>query len=200
MCPEGIIQYKLAWDLSSLTVTRNLRQLIQWRNRLHRLRLIGVTADGVGFGNISIRPGRTHGFLITGSQTGHLLRLNARHCTWVTDYDCFKNRVACRGPVKASSESLTHGAIYSQAAWVHAVIHVHHDRLWRRLFHKLPTTSGNARYGTPSMAKAVKKLLSRVEPSKTGIIIMGGHAGGILVFGSTLESAGEVLLKWHAQI
>lgn len=200
MCPEGIIQYKLSWDFSSLAVTRDLRRLIQWRNRLHRLQLIGVTPEGIGFGNISVRPGRDRRFLITGSQTGHLLRLNARHCTWVTEYDYFKNRVVCRGPVKASSESLTHGAIYSRAAWVRAVIHVHHDRLWRQLFRQLPTTPGNARYGTPAMAKAVQKLLSRFEPSKTGIIIMGGHTGGILAFGSTLESAGEMLLKWHDQI
>ncbi|HEX5668085.1 MAG TPA: class II aldolase/adducin family protein, partial [Chitinophagaceae bacterium] len=99
-------------------------ELNLWRDRMYEKRLIGVYPDGIGFGNISQRwKGNT--FLISGTATGGFTTLNESHYSLVTHYDLGTNSVTCEGRVKASSESLTHAAIYECSATTHAVIHVH---------------------------------------------------------------------------
>ncbi|MGB3788502.1 MAG: hypothetical protein WA949_10870, partial [Phormidesmis sp.] len=54
---------------------------------------------------------------------------------------------------KASSESLTHGVIYTSAPKIGAVIHVHNSQIWQGLLDRGPTTKAkvalwNARDGS----------------------------------------------------
>ena len=69
------------------------------------------------------------GFLITGTQTGEIKNLNREHYTCVTDYNIEKNFIRSEGPIKASSESLTHAMIYELDPAIKVVIHVHHEFL-----------------------------------------------------------------------
>ncbi|MGF1494827.1 MAG: class II aldolase/adducin family protein [Microcoleaceae cyanobacterium] len=110
---EGVIKYDCDWELTSPLAEAAIQQLITWRDALYRLGLIGVTPDGIGFGNISQRIGQSEQFVITGTQTGHLPQLQPQHYTVVTQFDLEQNTLICRGPIKASSESLTHAAIYT---------------------------------------------------------------------------------------
>src|SRR5690242_18019711 len=99
-----------------------------YRQKLFELGLIGVDASGIGFGNVSIRSGRQ--FYITGSGTGKFSRLTISHYARVIAYDFEKNWLRCVGSVVASSESLTHAAVYESDPSTMAVIHCHDTELW----------------------------------------------------------------------
>jgi ribulose-5-phosphate 4-epimerase/fuculose-1-phosphate aldolase len=113
----------------------------------------------------------------------------------VTDYDIEGNRVACTGPVQASSESLTHAAVYDADPAVCAVVHAHHPGLWRRDLHRLPTTRADAAYGTPAMAFEFLRLVRETDFARVGVAVMAGHDAGIVAIGPSPESAATRLLR-----
>ncbi|MEM9391149.1 MAG: class II aldolase/adducin family protein, partial [Bacteroidota bacterium] len=155
---------------------------------------IGVYKNGIGFGNISSRLENNH-FLISGSATGGITELNKDHYTVVTSYNLNQNNLTCKGPIKASSESLSHAVIYECSSSVNAVIHVHSMKLWSELLHALPTTNTSVAYGTPDMAIEIKRLFEESDIEKHNTIIMGGHEEGILVFGKSMNEAGDKILE-----
>ena len=118
----------------------------------------------------------------------------------MVDYDWQQNYVICQGLIKASSETLTHAAIYHALPTVNAVIHVHHQQLWSSLLDRLPTTAPECAYGTPEMAEEIIQLCQQPTTQQQQIIAMSGHESGVLTFGSNLERAGEALLKYFATI
>lgn len=175
-----------------------LSEINEWRQKLHHLGLIGI-CDGIGFGNISIRE-RSNNFIISGSGTGGLDQLNENHYCLVEDYDFAKNSLTCRGPIKASSESLSHAIIYEGAPETNAVIHIHNLKLWEKLMDQVPTTDKNAEFGTLKMVDEIKKILERLNAGDNKILVMGGHEGGIVSWGKTLDEAGDILLNIFKQI
>lgn len=50
---------------------------------------------------------------------------------------------------------MTHGAVYEADSSIKAVVHIHNFQMWEYLLHKIPTTSKDALYGTPEIAKEV---------------------------------------------
>ncbi|MEK6916743.1 MAG: class II aldolase/adducin family protein [Nanoarchaeota archaeon] len=189
---EGYIKFNYKWIKSNPINVEKLKEISKWRDRLYNLSLIG-SKNKIGYGNISIRL-QDKAFIITGSATGNLKKLTQQHYTTVIDYDFTKNFLVCKGPVIASSESLTHAAIYESVSSVNAVIHVHNLSLWKKLLDKIPTTLKAAKYGTPQLAYDIKRLL-KDNAIKKRIIIMAGHKSGILTFGKDLQDAGEIILE-----
>ena len=109
---EGYIKYRSDWIAAPVIRAEIAAELDIWRRPLFEAGLIGQYEDqAVGFGNLSIR-GQQGGFYISGTQTGHLYRTDGRHYSQVTRFDIETNWIECRGPVQASSEALTHAAIY----------------------------------------------------------------------------------------
>jgi len=194
---EGYIKFECDWQKKGFTFAKkNFNKINDWRKKLHDLELVGLDEEGVGFGNISIREENTNRFYITGSETGRHSNLTRDHYARVIDFDIDKNRVKCVGKVRASSESLSHAAVYESDPAIKAVIHTHHERLWKMLKNKLPTTDPQAEFGTPEMAREIKRLMEQREVRIEKIILMGGHKEGIITFGRDLDEAGEVLLKY----
>jgi len=195
---EGYIKFVCNWinKPSPIPVPDSL---LFWRDKMHQLGLIGYYPQHkVGYGNISIRT--KQGILISGTQTGNSYPIKATDFTLVTAYDIDKNNVTCKGQIKASSETMTHAAIYEADKSINAVIHIHHLALWRKLLHKVPHTTKNIPYGTPEMANNIKRLVihdSSLKTEKT--IVMEGHVEGIIAFGKNLEEAGNNLLHWFVQ-
>src|SRR4030095_193273 len=105
MQEEGVIKFNCNWIKADPPDPVLIEQLDEWRDRLYDAQLIGQNEDGIGYGNISLRY-KGH-FIITGSSTGRLSKLNAAHYTVVTDYDLDENTLTCAGPIIASSESVT---------------------------------------------------------------------------------------------
>lgn len=187
---KGYIQFRCEWEPADGPAGPNVDALIAWRDRLHRLGLLGVYPDGIGYGNISVR-GDGISFLISGTATGHLPTLIPQHFAEVTAFDFASNWLRCRGPVKASSESLSHAAVYANDSAVRAVIHVHHLGLWEQLRDRIPTTDHAAEAGTPEMAWAIENLMCEPGVRQRGLFVMGGHREGLMAFGPTLDEAGE---------
>jgi ribulose-5-phosphate 4-epimerase/fuculose-1-phosphate aldolase len=170
-------------------------ELNEYRRKLLRLGTIGIDANGVGFGNLSVRNGATSHFYITGSGTGKLLELTPADCARVVAYDITRNWLQCEGLTVASSESLTHAAVYESDPTTCAVIHCHDMKLWMALLHKVPTTPEKVEYGTPELAYAVRGLFDNTDVVKKKIFVMAGHEGGVVAFGRDLRSAFAQLIK-----
>ena len=196
MIDEGYTKYECDWREAPALPSETIANLNAWRNRLHEQGLIGYYAEhGVGFGNLSIREGDSDMFIISGTQTGHIPRTDALHYARVTECDIGANRVHCEGPVQASSEALTHAAIYALDPAIRAVVHVHSAAMWNELIDTFPTTSRDVSYGTPEMAHEFRRLYEETDFAQQGIAVMGGHAEGIVTFGRDVEQAAQRVLQ-----
>jgi len=190
---EGYIKFNIEWEKQSIDLPDQLfLSMNLWRQKLYVMELIGAFADGVGFGNISIRN-HNNQFFITGSATGNIQKLFQKHYALVKNFDLENNYIHCTGLTKASSESLSHAAIYQSNQEVNAVIHIHSQKFWKKYIHHLPTTNENAAFGTPEIAREISTLTTKEK----GIIIMGGHPEGIISYGKSLDDAGNILLKYY---
>ena len=169
-----------------------LDELNAFRSKLRQRGLIGMDASGIGFGNLSVRD-NANGFHITGSGTGGLPELTPGDYTKVVAYDFAGNWLRCEGPAMASSESLTHAAVYESEPTAGAVIHCHNSTLWTALLDHAPTTSKAAECGTPELALAVERLFKNSDVKAKKIFVMAGHEGGVVVFGKNLGEAFAVL-------
>jgi len=171
-------------------------ELNEYRRKLRELGLIGVDANGVGFGNLSIRDGATSRFYITGSATGRIADLIPSDYVRVVAYDFAKNWLRCEGPTVASSESLTHAAVYESEPTVFSVIHGHDVKLWAALLEEEATaTQKGVEYGTPEMAYAVRNLFKVTDVKRRKIFAIAGHEGGVVAFGRDLGEALRALFR-----
>ena len=193
---EGYIKYDIDWTPGPAPNVEAARDLDRWRRPLFDAGLIGEYADlGIGYGNISVRSGSSGQFLISGTQTGHLAKTDEHHYALVTDVDINANVVSCRGPVKASSEAMTHAAIYALDKRISAVVHVHSKSLWGKYRNVLPTTNADVPYGTPQMARELARLFAGSDFEPTGVAVMAGHEEGLISFGRSLEAAAQRMLS-----
>ncbi|MGH8499466.1 MAG: class II aldolase/adducin family protein [Methylococcales bacterium] len=202
---EGVIKYDLAFEYKPFAKTGNLETLIAWRAVFHRLGLIGQDPQrygGLGFGNISqkveqastTQRGKSR-FTISGTQTGAAERLNESQFCLVTDACIRRNRIVAEGPVKPSSEALTHAAVYHCHPDIRFVMHVHCPEIWQATqMLGLPFIAQTIAYGTPEMAKAVQHLILSLGKPCEGVFSMLGHEDGIVSFANIAEIAGNLLV------
>jgi hypothetical protein len=130
---EGVIKFDLYHQEAPLAWDGLLTELNVWRNLLFELGLTGQDPSrygGLGYGNVSIRAAKAE-FIISGSQTGGIRELGDAHYVLVTHADSERNRIESMGPIRPSSESMTHAAAYAAYPWIQCVLHVHHPSIWR---------------------------------------------------------------------
>ena len=180
---------------TEITPFDGFAELNAYRRKLLQLRLIGQDSDRVGFGNLSVRDGRTNNFYITGSATGGIPELVPADCARVVAYDFKRNWLRYEGFALPSSESLTHAAIYERDPEVGAVIHCHDSKLWAALLNQAATSSKAVEYGTPEMAYEVTRLFKITDVQQRRIFVMAGHEGGIVAFGRDPEGAFAILMR-----
>lgn len=203
---EGVTKFQLDFRESPPPETDTIAVLNAWRTVLHRLGLTSqdpLRYGGLAFGNVSRRVAGTGTnrpaplFVISGSQTGGLPRLTERHYCRVTAFDVRENRLSAEGPIRPSSESLTHAAVYLAAPAIQCVLHVHSPEIWRQAQALgIPSIDRSIVYGTPEMAKAVGAL---VIQRQSGILAMGGHKDGIVAYGLSVEETAAELIGWFAR-
>lgn len=196
---EGYVKYQSFWTKAPVPHAAAAEELETWRQPLFDAGLIGEYKEhGIGYGNISIRCGEPGQFLISGTQTGHLARTDKSHYALVTSWSVHSNLVCCVGLVQASSEAMTHAAIYQLDQHIGAIVHVHSSDLWCRYIDTLPTTAPNVPYGTPEMANEFRRLYRDTDFRKTQLAVMAGHDEGIVSFGDSLETAAGRILALAA--
>ncbi len=200
MIDEGYIKFESRWQETGPLQYVEIELLNRWRRPLYDAGLIGhYEKEGVGFGNLSVRLSPNGQFIISATQTGHIAEPGAEHYALVEDFDIEKNSVSSRGAHEASSESLTHAAIYSLDTQIGAVVHVHSEALWAKLIDSVPTAAADVAYGTPAMAREFVRLWNDTDFPETGIAVMAGHEAGLVSIGRDLQEAAERILAIHAK-
>lgn len=196
---EGYIKFNADWENIPIDIPKEqFRALEGWRTKLYRLGLIGMYRNGIGYGNISSRNIQG-GFFVTGSATGNKRQLAVGDYSWVSEWEFKNNSVKCAGQTIASSESLTHAAIYRTLPEIGAIIHVHSMKLWEQTLDVLPTTGRQVAYGTPKMAEEMFRLLASENTLQKGCMVMGGHEEGLITFGKDLDEAGKRVIDIYDQ-
>lgn len=201
---EGVIKFELVYTSGPALPAETLAELNGWRDALYARRLIGqdpARYGGYGYGNLSCRlapfdaPPSARRFAISGTQTGHLAALGPEHYALVLACEPEHNRIVATGPIRPSSESLTHGAVYAIDAALRCVLHVHSPELWQQAAQlHLPITDPAVPYGSPEMAAEVRRLFAETAVAERRVFVMGGHEDGIIAFGPTIAAAGDALL------
>lgn len=201
---EGVIKFQMRYTPGPPLPAADLRELNAWRKMLVLLQVVGADParyDGYGFGNISCRlepynaPSATRRFAITGTQTGEIADLTPEHYVVVEACYPAQNLTVATGPIRPSSESMTHGAVYALDSRIHWVMHGHSPHIWhaaQRL--GIPVTDAAVPYGTPEMSAEVARLWRSSDMRRRRIFSMGGHEDGIVTFGRTASEAGQILL------
>jgi len=194
---EGYIKFICRHDLAPPPEHPELAELMLLRDELFSLGLIGVLPDGIGYGNISLRGRANTEFIISASATGGVFPIQRRHFSLVRRFGIDENRVYCSGLFPASSESLSHGAIYRASSGVRCVIHAHDSMLFACMPRwGVAVTPLGAAFGTPEMARAVQSL---ARGQTEFALVMSGHDGGILFAAPGIEQARQLALRARAR-
>ncbi|MDR2071157.1 MAG: class II aldolase/adducin family protein [Treponema sp.] len=198
---EGYVKYTADHRPAEAVKPPLWEELNKGRTRLYDLGLIGVLPNGVGFGNVSVRV-QDGAFLISGTATGGSRILTPREYCMVNSFNLEENRVATSGPVRASSESMSHGAVYHSCPSVMCVIHVHSRKIFDALLRDARlSTPPEAAYGTPEMALAITSLVTEREGrsglSRGGVIVLAGHDEGVLSYGTSVQEALDLVLDLY---
>lgn len=181
---EGYIKFSLKHKIADAPKHPLFDKFNAARTKLYDMHLIGMNNAGIGFGNISVRAGDN--FIISGTATGGKPILSPEDYCEVVGFDVEQNIVYCQGPLKASSETMSHGVIYRKLPAVNCVIHIHNLDLYHKMLDEgYPATPKEATYGTPEIAKEIEKLVTK----NNDIFVMAGHEEGVISYGETIEKA-----------
>lgn len=189
MIDEGYIKYSAVHSTVPSLMYPQWEELNNVRTHLHTLGLIGSYPNGIGYGNVSVRT-EGNQFLISGSATGnHAILTRDDYCT-VRSFDIAQNTVVSEGAQRqASSESLTHGAVYAHSPTAYCVIHVHSRILFDRMCTAgVLSTSPTAAFGTPELAWAIADLVKKTE-QESALFVSLGHDEGIFAYASSIADA-----------
>jgi len=192
---EGVIKFTVGGHSTAGALPEaNWAELERWRSELRSRGLVGRdAATGLGYGNLSVRRA-AGGFVITGSQTGGLERLDGRHYSLVEAWDLASNRVERCGPALPSSESLSHAALYAADPRIGAVVHVHSASLWRRMLDAGELSAGaDLPYGSVALYTRLGEL-ARGREALPFIVVLAGHEDGVFAAGRALDETCAALL------
>ncbi len=184
---DGVVKYQAIHQNTKSLSHPLLDELDLVRTKLFDLGLIGLYPDGIGYGNVSIRC--ESGCIVSGTATGDKRILGVDGYCFVRNYSIEKNLVFTEGPINASSEAMTHCAIYQADSLMQCVLHIHCKDLWEILLdQKYDSTPADILYGTPQMALSIATLVkAKAKPSN--LIVMAGHDEGIIAYGQTIALA-----------
>lgn len=197
MREEGYIKFHCSWHKKPVVISEEDFKIASfYRDALFDIGLIGAYPDGIGFGNISYREESTGKIIITGSATGNYTKIQQQHFTRVLDYSFEKNRCECEGPIKASSETLSHMAFYKNPL-IRSVIHIHHLKMWKHYKNVLPTTSEDAEFGTVELAEELSGMSMGKMPK---MIVMGGHEEGLIIPGKSIKDAFVFVMDYYSKV
>jgi translation initiation factor 2B subunit (eIF-2B alpha/beta/delta family) len=188
----GYVKYTAEHTTAPAVEVPQWEELNNARNMLFKLGLVGII-KGIGYGNLSIRS-KDNEFFITGNATGSKETLGLSDYCIVTLCDIELNFVASSGPIQASSEAMTHGAIYCANSEVNCVIHIHSRQIFDGMIRdNYPSTPQSAAYGSPELAFEIGRCVEK--PGAEGKIVMKGHDEGIVVYAGTIQRALDMVME-----
>jgi class II aldolase/adducin N-terminal domain-containing protein len=197
MTETGAIKFRAERLPGKMQPCSKLIELSVYRSKLRGLGFIGEDANGIGFGNVSIKAKKDEGFFITVSGGALSDSIDQGGLVFVKNWSLSDNFVSFEGPGTPSAETLTHAAVYEVNPAAGAILHIHNRALWERLVEGGEATGDVAEYGTTAMAKAVQKFLKR-RGRLTTVLAMSGHEEGVIAFGQDLAEAYARLINLAA--
>lgn len=161
--------------------------------------MVGRSANrygGYAFGNMSVRdPGNAARFFISASQAIDAPRLDATAWPRIDRFDPKTFHACVTGDLPPSSETVTHGVVYTAAADIQCVLHVHAPALWRNAAALGLASTGRATsYGSPQLARDVEELLGARAGNQL-IFATPGHEDGVFACGAQLSQTVDALLE-----
>ncbi|MDR2716461.1 MAG: S-methyl-5-thioribose-1-phosphate isomerase [Treponema sp.] len=191
---DGYVKYTTTHTMAPAIESPHWAELNNARTQLFRLGLLGVNPEGIGFGNVSIRF-QGEEFLVSGTATGASPELNPAEYCLVNSFDLMQNHIVSMGPVKASSEAMTHGAVYRSCSAANCVMHIHSGAIFNAMIRDgCPATAENAAYGTPEIACAIAQCVQELGTDE-GAVVLAGHDEGLIVWGPTVERALNLIVR-----
>ena len=189
---EGYVKYTTVHTRAPAVDARHWAELNDARTQLFRLGVLGVNSQGIGFGNVSIRFRREE-FLVSGTATGTMPELTPAEYCLVKSFDFVQNRIVSIGPIQASSEAMTHGAVYRSCPKANCVMHIHSGAIYNGMIRDgCLATDKNAAYGTPDIAISLAERVKELGTDE-GAVYMAGHDEGVIVWGPTVERALKII-------
>ena len=193
---EGYVKYNALHKDAPAIEAPLWEELNGARTKCRKLGLVGVCPNGIGYGNLSVRHGNEE-FLISGTATGAKPVLEKRDYCLVKSFDIARNSVTSEGPVQASSESMTHGAVYLARKGVNCVIHIHSKKIFDSMIRgNYSSTPKEAAFGTPDIALAIGKC-AQDSGKDEGQIVLAGHDEGIIAYGANIQRALELIMELY---
>lgn len=194
MIDEGYIKYNAVRTEGDVPVDAKWEELNDCRTALFDITLIGIYDNGIGYGNVSSRVGASQ-FIISGSATGGIRELSIDQYAFVKSFDLEQNSVVSVGKIDASSESMSHGAVYRAMPEVKAVIHVHNRLLFDYMIeNNFPSTPKNVPFGTPELAEEIAELVV-AGGENCGVLVTAGHDEGVIAYGDSIPEAFRQLMN-----
>lgn len=184
---EGLVKYRASHEMAPPFTEPTLDDLVATHAVCRKKNWLGVYPNGISFGNLSVR--RNGRIFCTGTGTGALEKIDLSHLAEVLSWDLKENRLASRGPIQATSEAMTHAAIYEASPDTLAVVHIHSPEFWANALGKIPTTRAEVPYGTPGMAAEIFRLFREADLANKKCLAMAGHQDGLIFFGPSLTVA-----------
>jgi len=192
-----------------------LNALDELRTELYDAHFIGLYETGIGYGNISLRSDistenssdntntsddtntsdntntsddtLSNNFIISATSTGGARELGLNGYCLVSKLDIDANTVWSTGPLPASSETMTHAAIYQSSQAINCVVHIHNRDFYDALLKQENSlkTPKYVPYGTVEMACAIMDITKKYPLE--ACIVMAGHDEGVLFYGISIN-------------
>ena len=193
---DGYVKYTALHTPAPAVEALHWAELNKARTQLHRLGVVGVNSQGIGFGNVSIRF-KGEEFLVSGTATGASPELTPAEYCLVESFDLVQNSIVSIGPVQASSEAMTHGAVYHSCPGANCVMHIHSEAVFNGMIRNgCPATAKDAAYGTPEIALSLAQCVQELGTDE-GAVYLAGHEDGVIVWGPTVERALKIILNLY---
>ncbi len=175
---ESYIKFNCRHHVKEISFPAEIDTWLGFGNALKAHKLIGKIDDQTGYGNISFRDRNSGDIYISASKSGTDDTYVKSHFSRIVTWDAEINFVESEGAMPASSETLTHLAVYEALKEVNCVAHIHSEYYWNMYLNHELTSNLDIEYGTKEMYFEVKRLIE--ENANAGTLIMGGHKDGIL--------------------
>lgn len=205
MSQEGVIKFKIDHKNEKVLTKEDIGDINHYRQILFDKKLIGVYPSNhpkfpdTGFGNISKRINDK--FIITGTQTGGKEELKPKDYALVTKFSIDNNKVVSKGKTMPSSETITHGSVYGTHKEIKVIMHAHSNEIWNNYKGlDLHSTRKDVKYGTPELAREIKRLFKDTNVKDERIFVIRGHEDGVVSFGDSFENALRPLLEAHSKV
>lgn len=192
---EGYVKFQVHLTQGPPPAAAQLERINAVRTELHDLGLIGILPNGIGYGNVSVRADNSDAFVVSGTATGAARILTPESYCRVDRFDTASNEVWCTGRLRASSESMSHGAVYRAHDRVCCVIHVHSREIFESMrCGDYPGTPEAAEFGTPELATEIERLVRSID-APNAVFVTAGHQDGVIAYGPDPVAVRDALLE-----